>query len=226
MPKEGRNKKLVEILREIAYLEELRGNKYKPRAYQKAAFALEELQESVGRIYKREGLKGVKKIRGVGESIAQKIEEYINTKKIAYRDELWRKTVLRQIVTYYFATKGVSLAELKSKAQAEKIIYGKYAKSARELLLLAGSLKKAESAIKKVAEWAGSRNLDYSLDTVIKRWLELDRLKPKKVVKKPFYKDNPMVWSESKKKWFVVMPEGDWLEFADKEKEIEWRIIS
>lgn len=226
MPKEGRNKKLVEILREIAYLEELRGTKYKPRAYQKAAFALEELQESVGRIYKREGLKGVKKIRGVGESIAQKIEEYINTKKIAYRDELWRKTVLRQIVTYYFATKGVSLAELKSKAQAEKIIYGKYAKSARELLLLAGSLKKAESAIKKVAEWAGSRNLDYSLDTVIKRWLELDRLKPKKVVKKPFYKDNPMVWSEAKKKWFVVMPEGDWLEFADKEKEIEWRIIS
>jgi len=30
-----------------------------------------------------------------------------------------------------------------------------------------------------------------------------------------------MVWSEQKKKWYVVK-DGEWLEFADKEKEIEW----
>ena len=224
MPKREKNKKLVEILREIAYLEELQGTKHKPAAYQKAALALEELQESVGRIYKREGLKGVKKIRGIGVSIAQKIEEYIGSKKIAYRDELWRKTMLRQIVTYYFASKGVSLAELKRKAKVEKIVYGKYAKSARELLLLAGSLKKAKAAIKRVAEWAGSRKLDYSLDTVIKRWLELDTLKPKEKVKKAFYRGDPMVWSEQKKKWYVIK-DGEWLEFADEESKIEWRIV-
>ncbi|MCH7828505.1 hypothetical protein IH982_01385 [Patescibacteria group bacterium] len=225
MPKEEKNKKLVEILREIAYLEELQGTKHKPRAYQKAALALEELKESVGRIYRREGLSGVKKIRGIGVSIAQKIEEYIGTRKIAYRDELWRKTVLRQIVTYYFITKGVSLVELKRKAKAEKIVYGKYAKSARELLLLAGSLKKAESAIKKVAEWANSRKLDYTLDTVIKRWPELEQLKPKEAVKKAFFRGDPMIWDERKKKWFVVTPEGEWLEFAAEEKDIEWRIV-
>ena len=225
MPKGEKNKKLVEILREIAYFEELQGTKHKPRAYQKAALALEELQESVGRIYKKEGLKGLKKIRGIGVSIAQKIEEYIATKKIAYRDELWRKTVLRQIVTYYFITKGISLTELKRKAKAESIVYGKYAKSARELLLIAGSLKKAESAIKKVAEWASSRNLDYTLDTVIKRWPELGRLKPKAAVKKAFFRGDPMIWDARKKKWFVVTPEGEWLEFAAEEKEIEWRMV-
>jgi len=217
-----KNKKLVEILRELAYLEELQGVKHKPAAYQKAARALEELQESVRTIYKREGLLGIKKIQGVGESIAQKIEEYIGSKKIAYYDELWKKTVLRQIVTYYFTTKGVSLGELKRKAKAEKIIYGKYAKSARELLVLAGSLKKAKDAIKKVAEWAGSRGLDYSLDTVIKRWLELDTLKPKKAVKKAFYQGDPMIWDARKRKWFVISKEGEWLEFADSEDKIEW----
>ena len=225
MAQEGKNKKLVEILREIAYFEELQGAKHKPQAYKKAAFALEELKESVGRIYRREGLLGIRKLRGVGVSIAQKIEEYIAVGKIAYRDELWRKTVLRQIVTYYFITKGVSLAELKRKAKAESIVYGKYAKSARELLLIAGSLKKAESAIKKVAEWASSRNLDYTLDTVIKRWPELGRLKPKAAVKKAFFRGDPMIWDARKKKWFVVTPEGEWLEFAAEEKEIEWRMV-
>jgi hypothetical protein len=33
-----------------------------------------------------------------------------------------------------------------------------------------------------------------------------------------------MVWSETKKKWYVISPEGEWLEFVGKESEIEWRI--
>jgi len=32
-----------------------------------------------------------------------------------------------------------------------------------------------------------------------------------------------MVWSETKKKWYVIDKDGTWLEFADKESEIEWR---
>jgi hypothetical protein len=34
-----------------------------------------------------------------------------------------------------------------------------------------------------------------------------------------------MIWSETKKKWYVIDEKGDWLEFAGKEAEIEWRII-
>ncbi|MCH7551967.1 hypothetical protein IIB49_01055, partial [Patescibacteria group bacterium] len=81
--------------------------------------------------------------------------------------------------------------------------------------------KKAKAAIKRVAEWAGYRKLDYSLDTVIKRWLELDTLKPKEKVKKAFYRGDPMVWSEQKKKWYVIK-NGEWLEFADEKSKIEW----
>ena len=83
---------------------------------------------------------------------------------------------------------------------------------------------KGKEAIDKVAGWASSRNLDYSIETVFKKWLELDRLKPKEIVKKPYYRGDPMVWSETKKKWFVVTPENEWLEFGDKEATIEWKI--
>jgi hypothetical protein len=89
------------------------------------------------------------------------------------------------------------------------------------LLDLAESVQKAKEAISKVAEWAKTRNLDYSLETVLKKWLEINKLKPKAIVKKAFYRGDPMVWNEQKKKWFVIK-DGEWLEFADNEDKIEW----
>lgn len=132
---------------------------------------------------------------------------------------------IQRIVNHYFHTKGLTIKEIKKSAKKKKIIYSRYVKPAKQLLVLSGSLKKAIKAINIVAEWAKSRNLDYSIETVFKKWLELDRLKPKEIVKKPYFHENPMVWSETKRKWYVISPEGDWLEFAGKESEIEWRII-
>lgn len=134
-------------------------------------------------------------------------------------------TPIQEVITHYFSTKGLSLEQIKKDAKKKKIIYSRHVRAAKQLIELAGSLEKAKKAITKVAEWAQSRNLDYSIETVFKKWLELDRLKPKEVVKKPFFRGNPMVWSEAKKKWFVVTPEGDWLEFAGKDKDMEWRIV-
>lgn len=135
-----------------------------------------------------------------------------------------KETELQQVINHYFATKGISLDQIKKDAKKKKIIYSRFTRPAKQLLELAGSAHKAKEALTKVAEWAQSRNLDYSIETVFKRWLELDRLKPKEIVKKPFYQGNPMVWSEAKKKWFVVRQgDGEWLEFADKETSIEWK---
>lgn len=219
----NRNKKLAKIFLEIAKLLEIQGTKFKPKAYRRVAFALENLRTDVGSIYKKEGIKGLEKIEGIGKSIAQKIEEYIKTKKIKYLDELQEKTAIRQIVTHYFETKGVDLNKLKRSARKREIVYSRYTKPAKELLELAGSIEKAKKAIDIVAEWAKSRGLDYAIETVFKKWLELDRLKPKEIVKKPYYDNNPMVWSETKRKWYVITPEGEWLEFAGDEKDIEWR---
>jgi len=132
---------------------------------------------------------------------------------------------IQRIVNHYFYTKGLTLKEIKESAKKKKIIYSRHVRAAKQLLDLSGSLKKALKAIDKVAEWAKSRNLDYAIETVFKKWLELDRLQPKEIVKKPYYQGNPMIWSETKRKWYVIDPAGSWLEFAGKEEEIEWRIV-
>jgi hypothetical protein len=135
-----------------------------------------------------------------------------------------QETVIQKIVNHYFQTKGLSLNEIKNNAKKRKIIYSRYTRPAKQLLELAGSVKAAKKAITKVAKWAKSRNLDYAIETVFKKWLELDRLKPKEVVKKPFFRDDPMVWSATRKKWYVISPDGEWKEFVGQESEIEWRM--
>jgi hypothetical protein len=132
---------------------------------------------------------------------------------------------IQRIVNHYFYTKGLTLKEIKANAKKKKIIYSRHVRTAKQLLELAGSRKKAIAAMDRVAEWAKSRNLDYAIETVFKKWLELDRLRPKEIIKKPYYQENPMVWSETKRKWYVISPEGEWLEFAGKEDEIDWKII-
>jgi len=219
-----KNQEIAKILREIAEMLEINSVAFKPRAYRKAADGIENSKEDLLTLYKKGGLKAIDGIPGVGKSIAKKIEEYLKKGKIKYYEELKEKTAIRSIVTHYFKTKGLSLQELKKNAKKEKIIYSRFTKPAKQLLELTGSVEKAKEAISKVAEWAKSRDLDYAIETVFKKWLELDRLKPKEIVKKPYYKGNPMVWSETKRKWYVISPDGEWLEFAGKESDIEWRI--
>lgn len=218
------NKKIAEIFKNIKRLLDIKGDSlFRIRAYDKAAEVLEKLKEDVEEIYKEKGLKGLKEIKGIGEKSALKIEEYIKKGKIKYYTELTKETAIRQIITFYFQTKGLSLGEIKKDAKKRKIIYSRYTKPAKQLLELAGSTEKAKQAIKKVADWAKSRDLDYAIETVFKKWLELDRLKPKEIVKKPFYRNMPMIWSQTKRKWYVINNDNEWLEFAGKEKEIQWK---
>ena len=152
-------------------------------------------------------------------------KEIIKTKNAEKKKKKKQEeTKIQEIVNHYFYGKGLSLDQIKKDAKKKKIIYSRFTRPAKQLLELAGSTKKAKSAIDQVAEWAKSRNLDYAIETVFKKWLELDRLKPKEVVKKPYFQNNPMVWSETKKKWYVIDEAGSWLEFAGKENEMEWRI--
>ena len=135
------------------------------------------------------------------------------------------ETAIQKIVNHYFYGKGLTLEKIKKDAKKKKIIYSRFTRPAKQLLILAGSVRKAKKAIDRVARWAKSRGLDYAIETVFKKWLELDRLKPKEVVKKPFFQENPMVWSETRRRWYVIDENGNWLEFAGKEEEIEWRIV-
>ena len=146
-------------------------------------------------------------------------------KKKKTKKQIKKETDIQEIVNHYFYSKGLNLEQIKKDAKKKKIIYSRFTRPAKQLLTLAGSVKKAKQAINKVAEWAKSRDLDYAIETVFKKWLELDRLKPKEIVKKPYYQNNHMVWSETKKKWYVINEYDEWLEFAGKDEDIEWRIV-
>jgi len=232
------NKEISQIFGEIIKLLEIKGDKalsFKINAYKRAIYILNNLKVDISDIYKEAtsvkttasrgaGLKAIMAL-GIGEKNAKKIEEYIKHQKIKEFEELREETAIQNVIAHFFETKGVGLQELKNNAKKKKIVYSRYTKPAKQLLDLAGSVEKAKTAISTVADWANSRKLDYTIETVFKKWLELDRLKPKEIVKKPFYRGDPMIYSETKKKWFVISKYGEWLEFADKENKIEWRII-
>ncbi|MFH0792110.1 MAG: DNA polymerase/3'-5' exonuclease PolX [bacterium] len=81
------NKELAHIIYLISIYLEMEGMPFRPVAYRKAAFSIEATEEDVSALYRREGLRGIEKIPGVGSNIAQRIEEYIKTGKISYYEE-------------------------------------------------------------------------------------------------------------------------------------------
>jgi hypothetical protein len=150
-------------------------------------------------------------------------EKNIKKKKEKSIEQEKKETDIQSIINHFFYSKGLTLDEIKENSKKKKIIYSRFTRPAKELLELAGSVEKAKEAITVIADWANSRKLDYSIETVFKKWLELDKLKPKAIVKKPYFRNQPMVWSQTKKKWFVIDDGGEWLEFAGKENQIEWK---
>lgn len=73
---------IAKIFYDIADLQELLGIEWKPRAFRKAAQAIEALPEAVEDIYKKGGIKALREIPGVGEKIAKKIIQFIETGKV------------------------------------------------------------------------------------------------------------------------------------------------
>jgi len=220
------NKEVAIIFNETIELLQMMKTKaetaFKIQAYRKAINILNNLKTDISEVYKEKGLAGIRGL-GIGEKNAKKVEEFIKKGKMKDFEELKEENSIRSIITHFFKSKGLGLQELKENAKKRKIIYSRFTKPANQLLELAGSIEKAKEAINKVAAWANSRKLDYTIETVFKKWLELDRLKPKEIVKKPFYKGDPMIWSDAKRKWYVIDKHGQWLLFADKESQIDWR---
>lgn len=89
------NQELAKIFYDISKYLKMEEVEFKPSAYQKAALTLESLDESVKDIYQKGGLEALKEIPGVGESIAEKIEEYIKTGRIKYYQKFKKKLPLK-----------------------------------------------------------------------------------------------------------------------------------
>lgn len=128
------NQEIADVLRWIAEYLEMESVLFKPRAYEKAAGAVESLSEDVSEIYEKGGLKAVEDIPGVGVSIAEKIEELIKTGKLKYFEDLKKKIPVdlktlssieglgpKHIKTLYKKLNIKNIADLEVAAKAGKI---------------------------------------------------------------------------------------------------------
>jgi DNA polymerase (family 10) len=83
------NMEVAAILYEVADLLEIKGVRFKPQAYRRAAQAIETLPEDIADVAREEDLD---EIPGVGKSIAEKIREIVETGNLRYlaslREEL------------------------------------------------------------------------------------------------------------------------------------------
>jgi DNA polymerase (family 10) len=129
-----RNQEIAKIFYEMAEFLDADKVSFKPYAYRRAAASLENLKGDVFDIYKTDGVKGLKNIDGIGESIAEHIEEYLKTGKIKIHekykknlplkiDELTRVEGLgiRKIKVLYNKLGIKNLKDLERSAKAGKI---------------------------------------------------------------------------------------------------------
>ena len=84
-----KNQLVARILNEIADMLETQGVEFKPRAYRRAARTIESLAEPIEQVYAQGNLLD---LPGVGEAIAKKVAEIIETGSLKYHEELKRKT--------------------------------------------------------------------------------------------------------------------------------------
>lgn len=85
------NQEIAKIFNEMSEYLAMDEVAFKPQAYEKAALNLESLSVDVADIYKKEGLKGLEDVPGIGQSMAEKIEEYIKTGKIKEYEAMKKK---------------------------------------------------------------------------------------------------------------------------------------
>ena len=129
------NQKIAKILYEISVLLDMDDVQFKPRAFEKAALTIQDLNEDLEEIYKKGGIKALKEIPSIGEGIARKIEEYIKTGRLKEYDELKKKFPVdidelqrveglgpKGIKFLYKKLKIKNLEELEKAAKANKLI--------------------------------------------------------------------------------------------------------
>jgi DNA polymerase (family 10) len=85
------NAQLGRVFRDLAAYLEMDDVPFKPRAYEKAAQAIESQDRPLADVYRAQGLKGLKAVPGVGTSMAEKLEELVTTGHCALHDEYRRR---------------------------------------------------------------------------------------------------------------------------------------
>ena len=150
-----KNHEVARILKNISILLDMDDVPFKPRAYEKAALTIEALEDDVEKIYDEGGVKALKQIPGVGESIAEKIEELIKAGKLEYYEQLHKKVpVDLESLTRIEGLGPKTIKTLWQKLKIKNIEELEKAALAHKISQLPGFKKKTEENILKGIEFA------------------------------------------------------------------------
>lgn len=105
-----KNQEVSKLLQHLATLLEIKGeSRFRVVAYQEAARRIENWPEPIEEVWAKGD---IRKIPGIGESIASKIEEFLSTGKLSYLEELNREIPLELIDLTEVPGVGPKLARL------------------------------------------------------------------------------------------------------------------
>lgn len=82
---------LSRMLFEFSYWHAIKGTPFKPQAYELASESVIALGKELERTWKKGGVKALVALPGIGQSIAEKIDEYFRTGRVKEYDALKRK---------------------------------------------------------------------------------------------------------------------------------------
>lgn len=182
-----RNKEISKILYEIGEYLEMKNIPFKPQAYEKAAYSVENLEEEICEIYKKSGIKAIENIPGVGISIALKIEELLKTGRLKYYEKLKKSFPVeigklsaiegvgpKIIYKLYKKLKIRNINDLERAAKANKIagISGFGKKTEEKILKSIGFLRKSGSRFLLGAVLPQARAIENQLRNI----KEIDRI--------------------------------------------------
>jgi len=93
------NKEIGQIFFQVAKILELGSEKnhFRVVAYERAAQTIENYADEMADVYKKGGIKALNDIPGVGESIAEKIEELLKTGKLKYLEEIKKDVPVSEV---------------------------------------------------------------------------------------------------------------------------------
>jgi len=152
-----KNAQVAKILYEIADMLEMQDVQFKPQAYRRAARNIESLAKPIEDVAKG-GVEELMKIPGVGESIAEKVEEIVATGRLKYYEELKKKFPIK--IDEMFTVEGLGPKKIRllyKKLGIKTLDELEAAAKAGKLRKLPGMGEKSEKQILESIEFARGR---------------------------------------------------------------------
>lgn len=143
-----------------------------------------------------------------------------NIKKEPIKKELSNETDIQKIVNHFFQLKGWN-DKSKDWYKKQKIIYSRFVKSAKQILeLTEGDVEEAKRKLTIIKNWANSQEIDWGIETIFKRWFDLNHL-PQEKIKKPFIENRPAYQKNGQ--WYIILANGEHKQYIGNNKNVKYK---